>query len=335
MNLIYELDVEPYKMNLDWLDINESTGCSKQTIKWNDPKGENFPKNHINLSSFLPSNVKMEEWIENFCTAFNLDLKQVTENEFSLDLKNNLGGYLPNILDLDVKTNVDFSRENSDLGMPSSYDLGFKVDKEEYGFLKDQKKTDGKFVGGEDGGGKFETGNISGKKIGKPSNFSYTWMMEMKDKNNGKPPIFFPIISEKEVWKNSEETYDELTQKRYTDKAQRFWYKTGNEYALKMSNGKFVDAAQVSNELTLKNGQRFVLNYKNEPDSILRNFFTVFIDDNAHYTTVECHLSPDEYANIDTCMAKFNGDLYYIAEVDAYDPMGTKKAKMKLIKANA
>lgn len=94
-------------------------------------------------------------------------------------------------------------------------------------------------------------------------------------------------------------------------------------------NGKPLSIAKVSNELPGLS----VLNYKNQRLTILDNYFTLLIDGGSHYTEVEDYLTPDQYEALNgAIMAMFNGDLYYVAELSGYDPMGRNKTKIKLIR---
>ncbi|MDH6309607.1 hypothetical protein M2451_001973 [Dysgonomonas sp. PFB1-18] len=51
-----------------------------------------------------------------------------------------------------------------------------------------------------------------------------------------------------------------------------------------------------------------------------------------HYTIVNCYLSPEEYKDLGRSLVKLNGDLYYAAEIDGYDPLGKKPGTIKLIR---
>ena len=88
--------------------------------------------------------------------------------------------------------------------------------------------------------------------------------------------------------------------------------------------------ALVSSSLDSSNILR--LDYKNQPNTILTTYFNLLTNNENCYTTVGCYLTPEEYSNINNSIIKFNGDLYYIAEIDGYDPLGRRKATLKLIR---
>jgi len=80
-------------------------------------------------------------------------------------------------------------------------------------------------------------------------------------------------------------------------------------------------------------GRSLLLNYKDEPYSILRNYFYLIAGNDSNYTEVECLITPDEYEKLDgTTLVKFNSDLYYVASIDNYDPAYRNKTKLKLIR---
>ena len=96
------------------------------------------------------------------------------------------------IIDLDKKANVNFNRTNNSLNLPSAYEIGFKVDDEEQGFLEYKES------GIEDtSNGRFETGSIENKTLKQTSSFSYNWFKPVTDIVNGGTMRYLPIISER------------------------------------------------------------------------------------------------------------------------------------------
>src|SRR5690606_22698244 len=111
------------------------------------------------------------------------------------------------------------------------------------------------------------------------SSFSYNWFKQIvKDGTT----LSLPVITKSEAWLITK-PYAEAMAKRYTDLPLRFWYLDGilpGEYKL---GDTYLDLAQVSNE----KGES-VLNYKNIPNSILNNYFTILgIGSASHYTEAE------------------------------------------------
>lgn len=322
-NFDFELDITPFRTDSDWIKVDSSgTGIEvkdEDKMNWNDPV--TFPKDKIDLVKFLPNDVRTDEFIDNFCKAFNLKLSQTGKTEFSLDLKQTKKAQHYEVINLDKSATV-LKVANESLGLPFGYSLGFTVNESEEGYTKSE----------DDGGGTYLTGAPEGSLVEQKSSFSYNWFkdIKMKDKTATIP---LPVISEAEPWTDSM-PYIEAMGKRYWNLAQRFWYFDGllSDLNISFHYGKDkqeLKPAKVSNALSGLS----TLSYKDESNTILDNYFSLITDANSNYTVVESYLTPLEYSKIgDGARVRFNGDLYYIAEVDGYDPLGQKPAKLKLIR---
>lgn len=323
------ISLELFRDNTDWIKIdleNNGTGA----MDWSEQSS--FSKDDIDLIKFLPKESKIDEWIDNFCKAFNLRLTQSDSKTFELNTNNkreNTGSYL---IDLDMKANVNISRKNNSLGLPNLYELGFTIDKSEQGYVES----------GDEGGGRFETGSPEDKKISQTSNFSYNWFKTLYNADQS-VAARVPVISDKEVWKDTVLDYSNMKSNDYIGKAQRFWYrKEGEFYSVKIGDTENVQLALLSD--TFENSERKIrLDYKNKSnsnsnrisdkaDSIFDSYFYILADAENSYTIVECFLSPEEYRNIDNSIIRFNSDLYTVTEIDGYDPLCKKKATLKLIR---
>lgn len=179
---------------------------------------------------------------------------------------------------------------------------------------------------GDKGGGTYNTGSMEETRITQSSSFSYNWFKTLY--KNGQTFVDVPVITDNEIWKNDYD-YEEMRSKEYFDKAQRFWYKAGL-LDVTINDAVKVQAAKVSN--SYDGNKKMTLNYKNEPDSILRNYFLMMVNNNNNYTVAECYLTAQEYADLNKSLVKLNGDLYHPAEVDGYDPLNRKKCRLKLIR---
>lgn len=293
--LDFDLSIAPYRIDKSYANLSEYTGESlnNEPFFWKDTySSENdFYRGEIDLIKFLPSNVKVDDWINNFCKAFNLDLIQNEEGGFELNVKRDPNQSNSIVIDLDCKAHVTVERKNIPLGLPGTFSLGFTCNKDEIGYYK--------------------------------STLRY-------DSNKLEKILSLPVISDKEVWGDDNGDYSEMMLKSYTDKAQRFWYKDSKTHKTKLNGKSEVEVGLVRNALNGANPM--ILDYKNQPNSIMRNYFTMLADTDNCFTTVECYLSPEEYAIIDRALVRFNGDMYHVAEVDGFDPQGKKKATVKLIR---
>lgn len=331
----YILEVIPFYHYLEWLKVDVN-GNSTAAMDWNYNKEDNpndkgfFVENQIDLIKSLPSEIKVNDWIDNFCKAFNLILYNTGGNNFNLDLKDR--GTVRNtsiIIDLDNKVSVSQST-NQPLNLPYVYELGFTVDTNEEGYYRSITELNEQgepILGtGDGGGGEFPTGSNNTSKISQTSNFSYCWYKDIRYTKDGSV-LSLPVITDKEVWEHDYD-YKEMLSKLYFDKGQRFWYKSGTK-ELDLGLGRTATIAMVSNEY---NGSRKqILNYRNEPNTIMSNYF-LLLTNRKYYTVVECYLTPEEYNNLGISLVRFNGDLYNVAEIDGYDPIGKNKGTMKLIR---
>lgn len=316
-SISFDLTVEPFKTTNDFLKMDNDSNSSIEEMDYNDPDTtDNFLSDDIDLIRFLPSNIKIDNWLENFCKAFNLNLTQVDNDSFELNVKQTRKAYSRSVIDLDSKANVDLNRKNSPLNLPSAYEIGFTINKDEQGFVET----------GEDGGGRYDTGNTEGNVINQSSSFSFNWFKLITFVEENKSHNL-PIITDKEIWEDkTPRDYAEMMGKDYTDFTQRFWYK-GENIEISGFGREIIVTTLVKNEIEASR-----LNYHNKPSSILSNYFTIFVNNDANYTVVDCYLTPDEYNNLPYNLIRFNGDIYYPAEIDGYDPLGRRKATLKLIR---
>lgn len=315
--LKYDLSIQPFRTDPDWLKVGYN-GNGTAVMDWNDTP--NFETDNIDLVQFLNTDMKTDDFIDQFCKALNLKLSQTDIKTFTLDVKQKKTALSNRYISLDGLTSVP-ARVNQPLGLPSIYKLGFTVDTEEEGYV----------VSGDNGGGEYGTGAREELIVEQKSSFSYNWFKNItKSETGGDVVLPLPVISKAEVW-NSAVPYAEAMVKRYTDQAYRFWYFDGllnNLGATFFFNGVALQIAKVA-------GSRpgSILNYKNQPFTILDNFFTIVVDGGSDYTIVEGYLSPIQYGSLDgSVYAQFNGDLYYVAEISGYDPAGKNKTQIKLIR---
>ncbi|NDV96567.1 hypothetical protein D0T84_16830 [Dysgonomonas sp. 521] len=325
----FYLSVEPFMQEADWLTMRDD-GASEKPMNWDDDS--TFEQGNINLVEFMPQQVKINDWIDNFCKAFNLNMIHTGGVNFELNVKNKeLVSGLSHIIDLDRRAGIS-RRRNESLKLPYVYELGFTIDTSEQGYyesMKDNEKKEKIVNSGDDGGGKFYTGSYETNKLSHTSDFSYNWLKTIKIEESGKE-LKIPVITEHEIWEKMPD-YDEMKEKKYYEMPQRFWYKTETFDSI-MNNGDNVTLACVGNEYTDNRKTRIVLNYKDEPDTITKNYFLLLADNNNDYTIIDCCLTSEEYRNLGKSLVKLNGDLYNIAEIDGYDPLGKNKCALKLIR---
>lgn len=327
--MTYDMRIEPFNHYKSWLKVG-SDGSSYEPMDWNNNDSGAFVENQIDLIKSLPSEMKVNEFLDNFCKAFNLILYNSGGNNFNLDIKDR--GIIRNtsiIIDLDKKASVSRSI-NQPLNLPYRYDLGFTIDTNEEGYYSSIEKFDEQgepiLSTGDDGGGIFYTGSQESNIITQTSNFSYGWFKDITYSRDGSI-MKLPVITDHEIWENDYD-YEEMQSNRYFDKALRFWYKSGVK-EIDLGLDRKTTIALVSNEY--KGNQEQVLNYRNEPNTIMSNYF-LLLTNRKHYTVISCYLTPEEYSNLNISLVRFNGDLYNVAEIDGYDPLGRRQCTLKLIR---
>jgi len=312
--LKFDLGITPFRVDEDWLKV-DLAGRGTAAMNWND--AVNFDVNSINLAGFLSADTKVDDFLDNFVKAFNLKLTQTDSRAFSLDVKQTKKGTSSKYLNIEEKASLR-DRVNTSLGLPSEYKIGFTVDTEEEGYVRT----------GVNGGGHFYTGATEESVTEQTSSFSYNWY---KDITQDSVVLPLPIISKNDAWLLTE-SYPTAMENRYTSQAYRFFYFDGllNDIGGQFDfNGAALKLAKVSNSL---NGL-MELSYEDKNDTILGKYFSILVDASSHYTEVECYITAEDYTKLDgSVYIRFNGDLYYIAEISGYDPSQKNKTKLKLIR---
>lgn len=309
----FDLSIQPFRVDPEWLQVSLG-GNGTGVMDWDDPV--NFDVDSINLVGFLSADTKTDDYIENFCKAFNLRLSQLDARTFSLDIKQDKRPVTSQFVNIDGIASVR-DKVNTPLGLPSLYKIGFSINTDEEGFKQS----------GDDGGGQFSTGVPEDNVVEQKSFFSFNWF---KNITKGADTLPLPIISKADVW-DAAMSYPEAMRKRYTDLAYRFWYYDGILPGTYEFNGNPLSLAKVANEIEGLS----ILNYKDQPFTILDNYFTLLINGASHFTEVEAYLTATQYAALDgSLMVMYNQDLYFVAELSGYDPTGKNKTKLKLIRNN-
>lgn len=324
-NVDFTLSISPFRTDLGYgnFDINGNYNDTRLP-NYNDPN--TFQKGYIDLCNFLPSEIKINDFLDNFCKAFNLKLSQPTNGNFLLDVKQTKSLGTSDIVSFEDKFNVKL-RTNEPLGLPSEINIKWSIAEDEEGYVES---------GGYTGNGNFITGTIGGTVAEQSSIFSYCWYKDINFKTSSNNTIVtpVPIISKHEVWEEPSSTdYTDMQKKWYVNLPIRFFYPDemlGNNNIFKLGTN-YVDLLKVNNEYNKTNIS--VLNYENKEHSILNNYFTIITTNDSNYTIIQTYLTPEEYELLDgRNLIKLNSDLYYVSAVDGYDPLMKNPCKIKLIR---
>ncbi|MDU1890896.1 MAG: hypothetical protein E6767_09425 [Dysgonomonas sp.] len=332
----FSLSVTPFRHYKNWLQMDQSGASLPGTsINWNDKSTFNIGS--IDLIKFLPSDIKVNDWIDNFCKAFNLKLINTSGNDFELNKRgNDVVSNVSNIIDLDKRGHVSI-KSNESLSLPYLIELGFTIDNNEEGYyssiteykydddghLTDEKLTNSGYTGG----GSYYPGGDTANAISQTSNFSYCWYKQLYDAD-GNPLFNVPVISDREAWEFDYD-YEDFADNRYFDKAQRFWYLNASFDT--SINSTPVTIATVKGEYS-DTQDNLVLNYENKPTSIMNRYFLILADNENCYTVLNTLLRPEEFKDLNRYLVKYNGDLYNIAKMEGYDPTLIQTGQIYLIR---
>lgn len=317
----FTLNIDYFAKESNWLtDKMDVAGHSIEKMDWGE--GSKHQRDKIDLVEFFPKEVKIDDWISNFCKAFNLKLIHTGSKSFALNIKErNIVKNTSLVIDLDQKTSVQ-QATNDTLALPRAYKLGFTIDTAEQGYV--ESIPEGKaMTEGDTGGGTFVTGSDENNEVEQKSNFSHCWYKKLTSADNKELEV--PIITDHEIWVTSDKS---MKNKTYFNKAQRFWFHQGDTINLKVYETD-VPVAKVSD--AFMGNKTLKLNYEDEPNSVMREYFTLLTHDK-EYTSVECYLTPEEYEMLNRAYIRLNGDLYNVVDADGFDPIGKQKTKLKLIK---
>lgn len=286
---------------------------------------------NLNLGNFLKSDEKCSDFINNFIDAFNLSYQQngkdiyLNKTKFDMSLKSA-------IVDIDNRVNSD-DAESSRLEYPASIQVKFNISDDEagfYGSVPDDHINDDDWKDWADIGSEKidlvddETANKEELEL----KHSYCWYQNFTlDYGTPYPStVSLPVIAKDEnfiIQSEKAMKVDGLGLK------QRWWFREDiGAYSVQLWNNTYVYLTFPVNE---KDG--YVINYKDEPGSMLRQFFNIVSMPESNKVTINVSLTPSEYIMLKNgAMVKFDSDLYYVSEIQAYDPTGNNLTELHLIK---
>lgn len=293
----------------------------------------------LNLGNFLNSKEKMSDFIDNFIKTFNLQYNQIGQNVFINKSKLDMVSLRADV-DIDDRVNTDEATAEK-IEYPGYMQVKWSVAEDEAGAYRSIDTLEHKAANNwkdfiDRGSDKIQMDTTNESKTETvDSKFSYTWYQDFTyydyDREtrvpNGHTATFrLPLIAKDEDFI----VQDEDSQKKDGHGLkQRLWFKDQNtQETLEMWNGEEVTVTIPVNEY---NG--CTLNFKNEQGSLLDRYFNVTPRTDSNYLTVECYLTPDEYIRLKNgAFTKFDDDLYLVSEVIGYDPSGTNRTELRLIK---
>lgn len=298
----------------------------------------------LRLSNFMNKETTVSSYIQSLLDAFNFQMTQEGKNIFINKRKNPLISSYPPTVDLDNRVNsLDVESEN--IEYPSSIAVKYKIDTEEWGFEKsvpEDKINDDNWKDYGDSGYtvvKISDDDYNVDNQEKSLDFSYTWYDNFKwievdsadTENSGNTIVLsMPVISNFE-WMVDGYDYDESMKHDGFSLSQRFWIKPKETDAFVWTDS--YPSEKVYIYLPVNYNENLTLNYKNEPNSLLRKYFNCQMDLSSNKIKLDAYLTLDEYNQVKNgAKIKFDKTIYIPTEI-TYDPTGENPASITMMKA--
>lgn len=308
----------------------------------------------VNVNKFL-GDTKVNDWIENILKTFNLRLTKIGDKTYSIDTMLGESETYGNIIDIDEWANVnDASFKRIDA---KNTTLEWTISSDEEGYKKgnNSKEEKGKRdLSGYTGSVTFTTPSSNAEEKIK-SNYSYTWMKDIKFVNtdaafSGETKTV-PVIADEERWENNYLTVE--GQDPQTDKTARLVYlkRDPDTNLIDYVNVQgYKDDTQipeikaplffVDNQLTYKSSlgtyKTFHLDYSDtefgkEDESITDVFFAIKRG-TQYEVDVPVTLPNEIYSRIRAnTLVKFNDCLFRVLGIEGHNVNMADTATLKLI----
>lgn len=301
----------------------------------------------LRIGNFFNSETEIAEWVQNIVNAFNFDVRE-SGNVISIYKKTKFPNKDGVLINIDDKVNTNDAKILP-IDFPKSMAVKYKIDTDEYGFEcsvpQDKINLDDWFNYGDSG---YTTINLSEKEGATDKSldlqFSYTWYVPFYWYNvnsadtkvsSARTVLNLPCISKSEYMMDGYDYSESLKHDGY-GLSQRFWFKpeqTSCFVYLDVYPQEAVTIYEPHNLYTNYRDVYFNLSYKNTESSILTNYFSIcpYIDSN--YVEIEVYLTNEEYALLKSgARVQFDSDVYYVTNLEGYDPSMNNPTKLTLMK---
>ena len=331
------------------LHITGMNDKTYETLKsdplWNYYSNPTFPSK-LNLFNFTNSETKISDWISNVQKAFNLE---ITTNGNIVNIETNKGIKKSINHAVDIDDRVSSSEAEAEyISYPREMSVRYKIDTDEWGFEKsvppDKIDADDWKDYGDSGYTviKLNDDTYETSTQNTSTNFSYTWYdnFNWKEVTSGgtetglRQTITIPVIEKAEYMADGY-GYEEAMKHDGYSLSQRFWYREhlSNQYvwlsSIKSNGSK--ERVYLCYPSNIRDS--FNLSYKDTEKSIVTEYFNIHPMLSSNYVNIEVYLSPQEYDLIKGgSLVHFDDDLYFVSEIQGYDPTGTNPTELKLIK---
>ena len=332
--ITYNLKITPYTNKTDkYLNMENMYYLPSDAVK------EAGWGTKLNLGRFLNSKEKMSDFINNFIKTFNLQYNQVGQNVFINKYKMDMVT-IRNEVDIDDRV-ITSEAQAERIDYPGYMQVKWAIAEDEAGAYRSIDTVEHQGANNwkdyiDRGSDKIQMDTTNESKTDTiESKFSYCWYQDFTyldyDRStrtaNGHTATFrLPLIAKDEDF--IVQSVDSMKKDGLSLK-QRLWFRDQHtQETLEMWNGQ---EARVTIPVPEYNG--CTLNFRNQKGSLLDNYFNVTPRTDSNYLTVECYLTPTEYIMLKNgSFCKFDDDLYLVSEIVGYDPSGTNKTELRLIK---
>lgn len=319
----------------------------KADENWGYPSETEFPT-LLNLFNFTNKETKVSDWLSSISKAFNLEFVMDANH---VDINTNQGVFKRGLYAVDIDDRVSSDEAESEyISYPKEMSVQYKIDTDEWGF---ELTVPQEYINSDDWKEHGDSGytviqlnddTYETQTQNTSTNFSYTWYDNFlykevyengtENENWNGMNISIPVIAKAEYMAEGY-GYDEAMKHDGYSMTQRFWYRdqVSQEYvwlASQLANGHR-ESVDLTYPMNRWNG--FNLSYKDTEKSIVTEYFNIHPMLSSNYVTVEVYLTPEEYKAIKGgALIHFDSDLYYVSEINGYDPQGGNRTELKLIK---
>lgn len=308
-----------------------------------------FPVN-LHLNNFMNKEIKISDWVQNVVDAYNLEVIQDGKNVF-INTQKKFNRSIPFAVDIDDRVN-SADAESERINYPKSMSVRYKIDTDEWGFERSvtppEKLNDPDWKDYGDSGFTVIELNDDAYATTKSDvnlNFSYTWYDNFnwyyvdsggtQDSASTPTVLTIPVISKYSYMIDGYD-YEESMKHDGYGLTQRFWFRPRATTSFVWTKTYPTERVQIYEPLNLyTNYQDTYLNlsYKTTEPSLLEHYFNITPYLASNYVTVEVYLTPEEYSSIKNgAMVHFDSDLYYVVEINGYDPSGNNTTELKMMK---
>ena len=294
----------------------------------------------LNLGQFLNKDVKQSDFINNFIKAFNLTVQQ---NGNNVNLNKNYIDFTRMLTPINLDNRVYNKNITIEpIDYPSSMQINYNIDDEEAGFYNSVPYPEINYDNWKDyadvGSEKIQlTSNEDAQESDVTLTNSYTWYANFKYNKYADDGstilevknLSLPIIS-KDEWMIENYKYEESMKVDGKGLPQRWWFRQPVNMDVQFET---VNNAFVNPSIPINTKDGFTLNYKNDDNTLLTRYFNITAYTSSDMIEFECYLSPDEYILLKKgAPIQINSDIYYTCSITGYDPSGTNRTKIKVMK---